>query len=237
MSQNDKALTRWEYSKQFSNYHFDPTINEDQDPHWKYLGRVEGDLAGIFYSALEQGKIEPNGFLNRLSVQIGLTEKPFTYEYDKAELEYLNLDPNHTFFDNLNCKHLEGVQKIMSAFHCQHAGATFHIQRPGQTFPFHIDEIPGVKNNRHGSLLDKHPKWGCRFEIPIFDWQPGHVWAVGNTYWKQWKAGDIFWHDWRNTPHRTANISRCDRVTLQITGLCSGETIEIIENGGLTIHV
>jgi len=224
------TITRWEYSKKLSNYHFDNTVNEDADPHYKVIGRIEGDLSALYQAQLKVYQPEANGFLNRLQVQNNQVDPPFTMEYDRAELEYLNLDPNHTFFYNLRRTGNDAIQKIIDSFKFKKAGASFHIQKPGGLFPYHVDEIPGTKGNDPDSWLDKDPKWAARFEIQVFDWQPGHVWAVGNTYWKQWRAGDIVWHNWRDTPHGTCNLGRSDRVTLQVTGLCSEETIEIVNN-------
>ena len=42
------TMTRWDYSKNLSNYHFDNTINEDNNPHYRVIGRVEGDLAALY---------------------------------------------------------------------------------------------------------------------------------------------------------------------------------------------
>jgi hypothetical protein len=233
--------TRWDYSKELSNYHFDNSINEDANPHFKIIGRVKGDLLGFYKRSLEKFNPEPNGFLNRLDVQLDWKDIPYTIDYDRAELEYLQLDPNHVFFHNLRYDKTDmAIIKILMSFKFKDndlSGASFHIQRPGGVFPYHIDEIPGVKKNDPNSFLDKDPKWAARFEIQLYDWQPGHVWAVGNTYWKQWKAGDIAWHDWRNTPHGTANIGRSDRTTLQITGLCTEETLAIIANGNHSVTV
>jgi hypothetical protein len=222
--------TRWDYSKQFSHYHFDPTVNEDADPHYKVIGRVEGDLAAVYEQQLQVHTPKANSFLSRFKVQRGIDDLPYTADYDRAELEYLNLPLDHTFFYNVPRTGNETIQRILDSFKFQRCGGSFHIQRPGGLFPYHIDEIPAIKDNDPESWLDQDPKWAARFEIQVFDWQPGHVWAVGNTYWKQWRAGDILWHDWRHTPHGTCNFGRTDRVTLQITGICSEETLEIIKN-------
>ena len=224
------TTTRWDYSKQFSQYHFDPTINEDLAPHYKTIGRIEGDLAALYQQQLQAYTPAANGFLNRRKVQGKKDGSSFTESYDRAELEFLNLPLDHTFFDNLEITGNVKLQQILDSFRFTRASGSFHIQRPGAIFPYHIDELPGIKDNDPMSWLDRDPQWAARFEIQVFDWQPGHVWAVGNTYWKQWKSGDIVWHNWRDTPHGTCNFGRSDRVTLQVTGLCSNDTLEIIKN-------
>jgi len=237
MENKDTRLTRWEYSKSFSNYHFDPTIDEDADPPFRRIGRIEGNLYAIYQEQLKKHQPRPNGFLNRLAVQSTITTPPYTIDYDRAELEYLGLDENHVFFDNLLARDNPAVQKIIDAFGFKSAGCNFHVQNPGCVFPYHIDEIPGIKNNNPNSILDKDPKWAARFEIQVLDWQPGHVWSIGNTYWKQWRAGDIIWHDWRHTPHGTANLGRSDRITLQITGICTEKTIDITQRSDFLVSI
>lgn len=229
-------MNRWDYSKAKSSYHFDPTVKEDANPPFKIVGRIEGDLAGVYRDCLKCAQPEPNGFLNRLKVKHGWEDKPFTQALDQAELEFLQLDPNHVFFYNLKATGTALYQQIVAALKFRRSGGNFHIQRPGGLFPYHIDELPGLKDNQADHWLDRDPKWAARLEIQVFDWQPGHVWAYGNTYWKQWRAGDIAWHDWRSTPHGTANIGRTDRVTLQISGLCSDETLEILEKGDFVMR-
>lgn len=231
------TITRWEFSKSRSNYHFDPRVNEDAAPPFRIVGRVYADLASELARMIELYGAKPNGFKNRLSVQTASQEKPFTEDMDLAELAYLGLDPDHKFFLNVRARSSELVQKIGHHFKFEHWTAGFHIQRPGDLFPYHVDELPGIKENQIDHWLDRDPKWAARFEIQIYDWTPGHVWSYGNTYWKQWQAGDIAWHDWRNTPHGTANISRVDRATLQFTGLCSQATLDIIAAGNLEIRV
>ena len=95
------SVTRWDYSKSKSNYHFDPTRNEDDAPPFRILGRVQEDLQTEF----------------------------------------------------------EGLLKIEK--------------------------------------------------------------AIANTAF----------HSWRRIPHGTANISRSVRATLQVTGLVTAQTRQIIENG------
>jgi hypothetical protein len=228
--------TRWDFSKSRSNYHFDPTINEDDNPPFKIIGRVEGDLAFHLQDSLKRFSVRANGFKNRLSVQNNRDIKPFTHDYDEAELAYLGLSDDHAFFDNVKvCPKLLYKLRTQLGFMEVGFGGGFHIQHPGQLFPFHVDELPNIRGNDPDHWSNQKPESIARLEIMVHDWQPGHVWAYGNTYWKQWKAGDIAWHDWRNTPHATANIGRSDRVTLQLTGWTTEQTRQIIRDGNVSI--
>ena len=62
--------TRWEYSKSLSNYHFDTTINEDADPHYKIIGRIDGDLAAVYEQQLSIYTPKANSFVTRFKVQL-----------------------------------------------------------------------------------------------------------------------------------------------------------------------
>ena len=53
----------------------------------------------------------------------------------------------------------------------------------------------------------------------------------GNFVYERWKAGEAHIFDWANVPHATANASNFPRPTIQITGLKSEKTREIIANG------
>jgi uncharacterized RmlC-like cupin family protein len=53
----------------------------------------------------------------------------------------------------------------------------------------------------------------------------------GNYIYSHWKAGEAHIFDWANVPHATANASNTPRSTIQITGLKSDKTRDIIENG------
>lgn len=233
-------MNRWEFSKSRSNYHFDPTVNEDsvETAPFKILGNASG-LIGRFNTEVEKTHPTPYSFGNRMQLLKGKEGKYFTSDYDKKELEDLNLPKDFSFFNWLNVTDVSLKEKIQKVFCFKDArfNAHYHVQMPGQMFPYHIDELPGFKENQIDHEYDKDPKWITRFEIMVYDWVPGHVWAYGNTYWKQWKSGDIAWHNWRDVPHGTANLSHTPRVVLQITGRCSEHTLNIIDSGNLTVNL
>ena len=45
-----------------------------------------------------------------------------------------------------------------------------------------------------------------------------------------WLAGEVHDFDWLNTPHATANASNFPRPSIQVTGLKSDRTRELIAN-------
>jgi hypothetical protein len=46
----------------------------------------------------------------------------------------------------------------------------------------------------------------------------------------KWRAGEVHVFDWKNVPHCTANASSHPRAVLQMTGLKTERTREILEN-------
>lgn len=224
-------MRRWDYSKSKSNYHFDFSINEDSNPPFKILGHVKGDLIAEFNRLMQVEKLIPNTFVNRLQHNSPNEVKPYTLDYDLKELSELGLPDDYSFFSVLYIKKSTLFQQVAQSFGLEETNAKIHVQRPGQIFPYHIDEIPGLKKNDPDHWLDQKPEAAARFEIQLLDWRPGHVWTYGNTYWKQWKSGEIAFHEWRHIPHGTANISDSIRASLQVTGFVTEKTLDIIKNG------
>jgi hypothetical protein len=222
---------RWDYSKSKSNYHFDSTLNEDAKPPFKILGHIKEDLGAELERLMKVESMHANTFSNRIQVQGKKDKQAFTVDMDLEELRLRGLPEDFAFFYNISIDKSEIFKKVAESFGFKYWKSSVHIQKPGQSFPYHIDELPGIKDNEREHWLDTDPDAAARFEIQIYNWVPGHVWAYGNTYWKQWTAGEIVYHEWRNIPHGTANISREIRATLQITGFVSDITRKIIAEG------
>jgi hypothetical protein len=67
------------------------------------------------------------------------------------------------------------------------------------------------------------------------DWEPGQFYQYGNLMYENWTAGEVHYFDWPNVPHATANASSYPRYTLQITGVCTARTYEIIKSKNFDI--
>ena len=97
-------------------------------------------------------------------------------------------------------------------------------QLPGQILPSHIDNY---KKPTEIHVSDTALN-AVRFAVALNNWTTGHYWHFGNAVWQQWNAGDcVHWH--RTMPHGTANVGHTPRWTLQITGLPSKKTQELID--------
>jgi len=98
-------------------------------------------------------------------------------------------------------------------------------QLPGQILPSHIDNYKKPTEEK----ISEYALKAVRFGISLNDWDIGHYWHFGNAVWQQWHAGDcIHWH--RTMAHGTANVGHTPRWTLQVTGIPSNRTLELIKN-------
>ena len=110
-----------------------------------------------------------------------------------------------------------------------------HIQRLGQVTPIHIDQQmryarPGWREVWTKAGADKKPLKLRRFLVMLQDWDYGHVWQFGNTYYQGYKAGECITYDWCNMPHGTANFGYTPRVTFQFTGFINDNIQHMIDN-------
>lgn len=226
--------SRWEYSKSTSRYKFDLTRNEDADPPYRRIGRFVGNWDGAIMAAIENAKTST--FRNRLNVP-GAT--PYTIDLDEADLKAAGYPVDQQLFDktaNLGLK----LQRMRDAFGMEFVNASVHVQYPGQMLPLHIDNISTLRNKAelHGIDLELEPERAARFIVMLTEWQMGHFWQYGNAVLKQWTPGDIIWHSWIDTPHATANAGFVPRITLQVTGIVTPHTQEILDsNQPFIMHV
>jgi hypothetical protein len=222
--------TRWDYTKATSRWHFDPQVDEDKNPPYLILGHFKASFTSIVADALAMHS--PTTFNNRLRNG----QVPFTAPLEAFEMQQAGLSADHVLINEVRQESYadgewpELIQQIIAYFGFQKRGlgAAIHVQNPGQVFPLHIDVFPFLKQNQEHHILDDYPDEAARFTIQLEDWKMGQVWGFGNTYWKQWRAGEIAFHSWRDLPHFTANGSFVPRVSLQVTGIVTERTRQLI---------
>lgn len=224
--------SRWEYTKATSRWHFDPTVDEDTTPAFKIIGRFVGlDFSKIIDRALKNNI--PTTMNNRLRTN----ELPFTDRLERNDMSQMGLSMDHVMYNESGKKDFDGqwpddLRKILKTLGLQRLGfgCAIHVQYPGQVFPLHIDVFPSLKGNQEHHILDEHVDAAARFTLQLKDWEWGHMWSYGNTYWKQWRAGEVSFHPWKDLPHCTANAGFTPRVSVQITGLVTEKTKALIAN-------
>lgn len=225
--------SRLEFSKATSNYHFDPSIPDEESDVFLRIGRFEGDWQDEIEFCLNHTRKIGNSFVNRIGA-----DDPYTRRLDVADLAKIGVSEDWVLFDKYiptaRCKKLRAMA---NAFGLEDVQFNIHVQMPGQVFFYHVDNLTSLRKNKNETSLMDEPNKAARFGIALQDWRPGHVYGFGNTYWKQWKAGDIVWHDWINTPHGTSNFGHSPRITLQVTGITTEKTLQIISEKNLVISI
>ncbi len=217
--------SRWEYTKATSRWHFDPKVDEDLNPAYCLVGRFTSSFDEVIEQALHLNT--PTTMNNRLRTN----EVPFTAQLEKYDMEKIGLSTDHVLFNEVRKDSYVGewplvIQQMIKFFGFKKLGlgVAIHVQYPGQVFPLHIDAFPFLKQNQEHHILDEHPDQAARFTIQFKNWEWGHIWGYGNTYWKQWQAGEIAFHSWRDLPHCTANAGLSPRVSAQVSGIVTDRT-------------
>lgn len=222
--------SRWEYLKDKSPWHFDITANPTEE--WSILGRFNGQWKGELESLIKSsGGGTPLNFLNKM-----VYDTPYTSSLDNADMTRMGIGKDPVFLQRIVAPYLNPIDcpilfKMIDWFELETPLSKIHIQHPGQVFPLHIDDLTTHRGNNSGNTeMDTHPERWARFEVQLKDWCWGHVWGIGNTYWKQWKAGDIMYHPWWIHPHGTANFGLEPRINLQVTGKVTAGTLEKLKS-------
>ena len=220
-------LSNWEWTKKRSTYHFDDS-KVDQEGEWfKILGRF----------------VCPKGWKHDRDRLVERSTKPITWETRKfygnvntlspmLEQEEFDIkqgggDPKTLMLTNMSedFDDYPTIQMMIDYFGLvgneDEYKVRCHVQTTGQMFNYHIDK-----------LWDRgDPHKVCRITFFLEDWKPGQFYMYGNYVYDRWCAGEAHIFDWPNVPHATANASNHVRTAIQITGLKSEKTEEIIENG------
>lgn len=223
--------SRWDYMATKTGGPKKATLGQPEDS-FQIMGWFEGEWMEEVNLLMEKYNIKKGfNFLTKLGDVNNSTRviKPYTYEMDKYDMEeVMGISLESEFVSKLTTGHLiesrdicPNLWKMIDWFGFKgQIIPKIHIQLPGQIFPFHYDEFTSIRNNVETTDhdLDIDPNKFARIEVQLLDWDFGHVWGLGNTYWKDWKAGEIMWHNWYDMPHGTANCGITPRICLQITG-------------------
>ena len=219
--------SNWEWTKVRSNYHFDDNVT-DQEGDWF-------TILGCF--------VLPNRWKEERDHLVECSTNPINWEtrkfYGNKEdlspmLEQEELDikqgggnPKTLMLTNMteDFDDYPVIKSMIDYFGLLGNDDEFkvrcHVQTTGQMFNYHIDK-----------LWDRgDPEEVCRITFFLEDWKPGQFYMYGNCIYDHWVAGEAHIFDWPNVPHATANASNHVRTAIQITGLKSEKTKEVIEKG------
>ena len=209
----------YEYTKTFSNYHFNKW-QLDQEGEWYHkLGRFEGDWSDDVAKIIEKSKDLTWDQSTKSGLRPGFKggQSPMKdqEEYDRIAHGLDKTDQTNLVLEDF----LDQFPKIkaMIDYWClEKVSYRSHVQWPGQFFGVHIDKL------WHRNPTD--PARIVRLSVNLSDYEPGQMMLYGNSAITSWHAGDVHIFDTLNVPHGTCNLSTLPRPNLTITGLRTPET-------------
>lgn len=222
-------------------------IHAAEKDQYQIVGKFVGDWMpelGYLLQTYHGGR--QFNFLTKIK---GGTVDPYTLELDKHDMEAAGIPLDTPFVSKITPTQISQerdngklpiIGQMIDWF--EFTGLVLpkiHIQRPGQVFPFHFDDLTTHRNNTADSaFVDEDPDRFARIEVQLKPWDYGHVWAIGNNYWSDWEAGEIMYHSWYNIPHGTANCGSTARICLQITGEVTPEVLAKLKrnNGNIDLR-
>jgi hypothetical protein len=227
----DKYESSWDWTVAHSEYHFDDNIVDKEGEWFKVLGRFEGDWSDDKNRLIENSNKSIN-WQTRKFYGESEVESPMLKQ-EEHDIAKGGGDPKNLMLTDMTDELDDYPTLIKMKEHFGIIGgvdefkARSHVQRTGQMFNLHIDKL-------WDRCLDD-PEQVCRITFFLDDWKPGQFYMYGNCVYERWKAGEAHIFDWPNVPHATANTSSYPRSVIQITGLKSDKTRELIENGSRDI--
>ena len=219
--------SNWDWCRAHSEYHFDNSV-QDQLGDWF-------DVLGVFHvnckSEVERlvKNSKPINWQTRKYYGDTDAESPMLNQ-EEYDIATGGGDPKKLWLTNMldNLTEYPMLCKMADYFGLEGGEGEIkkrvHVQLTGQMFNYHIDKL--------WDRSPEDPERVARITIMLEDWKPGQFYMYGNYVYDRWQAGEAHIFDWANVPHATANASNHPRPTIQITGLKTDRTREIIANAG-----
>ena len=222
MSKNpDDYSSSWDWCVDNSTYHFDNTRIDKIGEWFQVLGR----FAGKWTDEVKQAQGKPITWATRkfysndddtVSPMLAQEENDLRTTGAPVDLQLTDAVFDIGAFPTLT--------KMSNYFGIEDAKIRMHCQQPGQMFNLHIDKLQ--------ERCPDDPERVIRLSIMLADWEPGQFYSFGTCNFSNWKAGDVHIFDWENVPHATANASRSMRPVLQVTGLKTDKTRQMLKEAG-----
>ena len=211
----------WQWCVDHSNYHFDNRRVEKTGEWFQVLGRFVGNWA----DEVQQAHGQPITWATRKfysndndTVSPMLAQEQNDLRNTGAPVD---LQLTDAVFD---ISASPTLTKMSNYFGIEDPKVCMHFQQPGQMFNLHIDKLQ--------ERCPDDPERVIRMSVMLTDWEPGQFYLYGTTTYSRWRAGDVHVFDWANVPHATANASRSMRPVLQVTGLKTDKTREMLKLAG-----
>jgi len=211
----------WQWCVDHSRYHFD-NFKIDQPGEWfQLLGRFDGNWT----EEVAQARSKPITWATRkfygndddiVSPMLAQEENDLRTTGAPVDLELTDAVFDISAYPTLT--------RISEYFDIEDAKIRMHYQQPGQMFNLHIDKLQERCPDDTERVI--------RITVMLADWEPGQFYSYGTCMYSHWRAGDAHVFDWANVPHATANASRSMRPVLQVTGLKTDRTRELLAVAG-----
>ena len=221
--------SRWEGTKQYSKWHFDPSRPpEPGKDSYTYVCRFDADFTESIKQCMPLVKKSTWADRNKYKIK----EELWSASAEEQDLINAGADPKMPVFERAgDCSHIGKFGLICSNLGLQRADINFHNQSTGQMLVEHMDNFAGT-HARENSFkvvdIDESPDLMRRFTIMLADWQLGQVFQLGNANFTQWRAGDCITWEWQDIPHATCKMGWWDRPMLQVTGRTTPVTDELL---------
>ena len=224
----DNYESSWDWTVAHSNYHFDDKIQDRPGDYFDVLGKFEGDWQE------ERDRLVKSCHPVNWATRKHFAQKkkdPEMLLQEEYDIQQAGGDPKGLMLTNKNSfsnwSDYPTLYKMMDYFKLTSDGVSLvkwqaHIQMTGQMFNMHIDKL--------WDRCPDDPERIVRITIMLDDWQPGHFYTYGNCMYDHWQAGEVHVFDWSNVPHCTANASSSPRAVLQMTGLKTERTQQLLDN-------
>jgi len=224
--------SRWEGTKQYSKWHFDPSRPpEPGKDSYTHVCRFEADFTESVEQAMKYVKANTWADRNKFKIK----DELWCASAEEQDLINAGADPKMPIFERFGKAGDIIGQFGLIAGHLglRTVDINFHNQSTGQMLVEHIDNFAG-NNDRNNSNevvdIDRNPDIVRRFTIMLADWQLGQVFQLGNANFTQWRAGDCITWEWQDIPHATCNMGWWDRPLLQCTGRVTERTQKLLDN-------
>ena len=225
----EQYTSNWDWTVAHSEYHFDNSIQDKSGDWFDVLGRFDNPKQWLAERDALVEASKPVNWATRKYFGDTDDESPMLAQ-EEYDIEQGGGNPKDLMLTNIvdDWSKLPTLYNMMDYFGLEVGGVSgakkrAHVQLTGQMFNLHIDKL--------WDRCIEDPERVARITIMLDDWQPGQFYMYGNCIYERWKAGEAHIFDWPNTPHATANASSFPRPSIQITGLKSEKTREIIANG------
>jgi len=228
--------SRWNYTRSQSNWHFDPSVTDQQD--FQHVCTFEGDWNENVLQCLDRAVDSTWATRNMYSsTPDEKKERMYSADTEESDLLKSGANPHMVIFKRAQAEDIPIFKNIADYFGMSECTIKFHNQTTGQMLNWHIDNFAGReerKNSFRQIAADTNPDLMRRFAIMLDDWRHGQTFSLGNSQWHQWRRGECITWDWRDIPHATCNMGWENRPMLQVTGWTSDRTAHILEDSSKT---